>query len=84
LLREVFGNPFRPAAAESVWLGWNGGTVAALARSCYDRGVSDALPIIADALEEAGCADRDILLHCRKEGQHVRGCWVVDLLLAKE
>ena len=42
------------------------------------------LPILADALEEAGCANQDLLAHCRHSGEHVRGCWAVDLLLGKE
>ena len=42
------------------------------------------MPILADALEDAGCTNQDILNHCRGGGEHVRGCWVVDLLLGKE
>jgi hypothetical protein len=50
----------------------------------YDARAFDRLPLLADALEEAGCADADILAHCRSGGGHLRGCWVVDLLLGKE
>ncbi len=48
-----------------------------------DHRAFDRLPILADALEEAGCRDADILGHCREPGEHVRGCWVVDLVLGK-
>jgi hypothetical protein len=84
LIRDVFGNPFRqPPVAEDVWLNWNGGTVPKLARAIYDERRFVDLPILADALEEAGCGDVDVLSHCRDDGEHVRGCWVVDLLLGK-
>jgi hypothetical protein len=63
---------------------WQDGTVPKLAQSIYDERTFDRLPILADALEEAGCDDTDILGHCRGPGPHVHGCWVVDLLLGKE
>jgi hypothetical protein len=66
-----------------IWLRWNDGTVVKLAQSIYDERRFTDLPILADALEDAGCADADILAHCRGPGPHVRGCWVVDLLLGK-
>jgi hypothetical protein len=69
---------------EPAWLSWNEGTVLKLAQSIATDGVVDQLPILADALEDAGCGDADILAHCRGGGEHVRGCWVVDLLLGKE
>jgi hypothetical protein len=85
LLRCVVGNPFRPAPiAAPSWLTWAGGTVVMLARSIYDGRAFDQLPILADALEEAGCTDRDILAHLRGPGPHCRGCWSVDLMLGKE
>jgi hypothetical protein len=59
-------------------------TVIALAEAIYDERAFDRLPILADALEEAGCTNADILNHCRQPGEHVRGCWVVDLILGKE
>jgi hypothetical protein len=83
LVRELFGNPFQPVTVEPAWLRWNGGTVERLARSIHDDRVFDHLPILADALEEAGCDNADMLAHCRGAGPHVRGCWVVDLLLSK-
>jgi hypothetical protein len=83
-LRDIFGNPFRPVSVNPGWLAWKEGAVRKMAQMIYDdRSFSD-LPILADALEEAGCADPAILAHCRAGGEHVRGCWVVDLLLGKE
>jgi hypothetical protein len=81
LLREVFGNPFRPIAFDPAWLT---DAVKALAQMIYDERRFDELPILADALEEADCTSADILSHCRALGTHVRGCWVVDLLLGRE
>jgi hypothetical protein len=83
LLRCIIGNHFRPVTVESFWLSWNNGTVPKIAKSIYDERAFDRLPILADALEDAGCADLDILTHCRQPGEHVRGCWVIDLLLGK-
>jgi hypothetical protein len=81
LLRCIFGNPFRPAAVDSAWLTPG---VVELARAIYDDRAFERMPILADALEEAGCTNADILTHCRLPGPHVRGCWVVDLVLGKE
>jgi hypothetical protein len=58
-------------------------TVVSLAQSIYDDRAIDRLPILADALEDAGCDNAEILNHCRQPGEHVRGCWPVDLLLDK-
>jgi hypothetical protein len=80
LLRCIFGNPFRPVAVES---GWLTSTVAELARGIYADRAFDRLAILADALQDAGCEHPDILGHCRGGGPHVRGCWVVDLVLGK-
>jgi hypothetical protein len=84
LLREHFGNPIHPASVDPSWLAWNGGTIPKLAQAMYDERTFDRLPILADALEEAGCDSADILNHCRKPGGHVRGCWVVDLISGKK
>jgi hypothetical protein len=84
LLRCLFGNPFRPVTADPAWLAWNGGTLGRLARALYDEHAFDRLPILADALEDAGCADADLLAHARGPGPHARACWVVDLLLENE
>jgi len=80
LLRDIFGYPFRPVTLDPAW---RTPTVTSLAQAIYaDRRFAD-LPILADALEDAGCANAAILDHCRQPGEHVRGCWVVDLVLAK-
>jgi len=79
----VFGNPFRPVALDPGWLRWNHGTVPAIARRVYDDRAWHDLPILADALMDAGCDNDDVLAHCRSAGPHVRGCWVVDLLLER-
>jgi hypothetical protein len=80
-LRDIFGNPFRPATFDS---GWRTSDVVALARGMYESRDFSAMPILADALMDAGCDNEDILAHCRSEGPHVRGCWVVDLILGKQ
>jgi hypothetical protein len=84
LLREFFGNPLRPAPAiDPAWLSWDHGLVARLARAIYDGHRFGELPVLADALEEAGCADEALLAHLRGPGPHARGCWALDLLLGK-
>jgi hypothetical protein len=80
-VRDIFGNPFRPVTFNPAWRTSN---VTALAQAIYDDRAFDRLPILADALEDAGCDRVDILNHCRQPGEHVRGCWVVDLVLGKE
>ena len=80
VVRDIFGNPFRPVVADPRWLT---PTVVALAAGIYADRAFDRLPVLADALMEAGCEDADILAHCRGDGPHVRGCWVVDLVLGK-
>jgi hypothetical protein len=82
LLRCIF-NPFRSVSLDPAWLTWNDSTVQKIAQGIYDDRSFDQLPILADALEQAGCSDQDILGHCRSGGEHVRGCWVVDLVLGK-
>jgi hypothetical protein len=87
LLRDLMGNPFRPVALD---LTWRTGEVARLAEAAYAEqspgaGALDSsrLRILADALEEAGCADAGLLNHLRGPGPHARGCWVIDLLLGR-
>jgi hypothetical protein len=80
LLRDIFGNPFRPVAFDPTW---RTEAVVGLARGAYEDRAFDRLPVLADALEDAGCADAAVLAHCRGPGPHVRGCWVVDLILGK-
>jgi len=83
-LRDVFGPlPFRPVPVDLAWLTWHEGTIPRMAQVIYEERAFDRLPILADALEDAGCDNADILDHCRQPGVHVRGCWVVDLLLGK-
>ena len=62
---------------------WLTPTVQSIAAAIYEDRTFDRLPILADALEEAGCTNADVLLHCRRPGEHVRGCWVVDLVLGE-
>jgi hypothetical protein len=81
LLRDLF-NPFPPAVKPS-WLSWNHGTILHFAQSIYDCHSFKDMPILADALEEAGCTSKDLVKHCRQPGGHIRGCWVLDLLLDK-
>ena len=81
LLRCIFGNPFHPVTVDSAW---RTSSVLSLAQTIYDDRAFDRMPILGDALEEVGCANQEILGHCRGPGPHVRGCWVVDLLLGKE
>lgn len=79
-LRDIVGNPFRPVTVAPAW---RTATAVSLATAIYDERAFGRLPILADALEDAGCTDADILSHCRQPGAHVRGCWVVDLVLGK-
>src|SRR5262245_4523174 len=65
----------RPAAKSSI---------QSIAQAIYEEGRFSDMPVLADALEEAGCDDAEFLSHCREPGEHVRGCWVIDLLLGKE
>ena len=80
LIRDIFDglylpNPFDPS--------WRTEAAVALARGMYESRDFAPMPVLADALDDAGCADADILAHCRGPGPHVRGCWVVDLVLGK-
>jgi len=85
ILRDIFGNPFRKMpAVETAWLAWKSGTIPKLAQAIYDERAFDRMPILADTLQEAGWTDADILSHCGQPGPHVRGCWVLDLVLGKE
>src|SRR5262245_1661340 len=82
LLRELF-NPFCRVQPDPTWLAWNEGTAAFLARAIDAEGRFADLPVLADALEEAGCQDASLLNHLRT-GDHVRGCWALDLLIGKK
>ncbi|MBP3954889.1 hypothetical protein J8F10_06280 [Gemmata sp. G18] len=81
VLREIFGNPFRSVALSPDWLT---STAVGLASQMYESRDFGAMPTLADALQDAGCDIADVLDHCRGPGPHVRGCWVVDLVLANE
>jgi len=81
IVRDVSGNPFRPVTFSSEW---RTSTVIALAKHIYESRDFSAMPILADALQDAGCDNDDVLNHCRDPQQvHVRGCWVVDGVLGK-
>lgn len=79
-LRDLLAFPVPPTLDPSCL----SGTVVALAEAIYDERAFDRLPVLADALEDGGCTNQDILSHCRTFGEHVRGCWVVDLILSKD
>jgi hypothetical protein len=81
LLREILGNPFRPVVFAP---DWRTNVAVSLARQMHESRDFSAMPILADALEDAGCDNEQLLGHCSGPGPHVRGCWVVDLLLGKE
>lgn len=90
LLRDIFGNPFRSASIDPVWLCWNDAIIVRLAQAVYHERILPAgtlditrLLFLADALEEAGCTDEQILRHLRSGGDHYRGCFVLDALLGK-
>jgi hypothetical protein len=80
LLKDLLGNPSRPVALDPASLTPD---VLELARTIYDGRAFDRMPILADALEDSGCDDSDILNHCREPGPHSKGCWVIDLVLGK-
>jgi hypothetical protein len=84
LLRDLFGNPFRPVCVQPAWRLWDGGTLVQMAQVIYDEHHFGDLPVLADALEDAGCADEALLGHLRGPGPHARGCWALDLLLGKQ
>ncbi len=82
LLQDIFGNPFRPVTFSPEW---RTSTAVAIAKEMYESRDFSAMPILADALQDSGCDNDDVLNHCRDEkATHVRGCWVVDLVLGKE
>lgn len=81
LLLDLFGGP--PGRA-GIAVEWRTTTVVSLAKGMYESGDFSSMPILADALQDAGCDNEDVLSHCRCPGPHVRGCWVVDLILGKE
>ncbi len=83
IYRDVLGEPFRRPRVAWRWQTWNGGAVVRVAAAVYEEHRFGELPVLADALQEAGCADPEVLGHCRTPGVHVRGCWLLDALLGK-
>jgi hypothetical protein len=82
LVREIVGNPYRPVKFDRAW---RTAAVTSIALACYEARDFSSLPILADALEDAGCDNEEVLSHCRDAGRfHARGCWVVDLVLGKK
>ncbi len=84
LLRDVLFPSLHAVRFRPAWCLWDGGAAGKIAREIYDRRRFEELPVLADALEEAGCDERLVLDHLRRPGQHVRGCWVLDLALGQE
>lgn len=85
LLRDIFGHLlFGPVTVHPDVLAWNDRLVVRLARAIYEERRWGDMPILADALLDAGCDNEEVMAHCRTGGEHVRGCWVVDLLRGKE
>jgi hypothetical protein len=80
LIRDLFVLPGRNFSGDP---GWRSSRVKSVAQTIYEERRFEDLPILADALEEAGCTNAELLDHCRQPGEHVRGCWVVDLILDK-
>jgi hypothetical protein len=81
-IRDVAGNPFRPVSIDPHWLDANGGQVRAVARGIAEEGRFADLPVLADALEDAGCSDEQVLSHARQPA-HYRGCWLLDAIVGK-
>jgi hypothetical protein len=84
ILRDIVGSPFYQVSLPQAILEWSDRTILRMAQTIYDDRQFEILSILADALEEAGCHDTVIMGHCRQGGEHVRGCWLIDLLLNKE
>ncbi|HEV3142578.1 MAG TPA: hypothetical protein VGZ47_01710 [Gemmataceae bacterium] len=84
LLRDIFGPLlFRWIRFADEWHEWKHGCLRKLARTIYEDERFDLLPILSDALQEAGCTDAELLAHCHAKTPHVRGCWVVDWILGR-
>src|SRR5205823_5559696 len=81
LVRDVFSNLYSPVILDPMCREWREALVARLARSIYEDRSFECMPILGDALEEAGCTDVEVLAHCRADTKHARGCWVLDLVL---
>jgi hypothetical protein len=91
LIRDLVASPSRCVELDAARLAWKKGLIVSLAQTAYDQRIlpagtlsNERLAILADALEEAGCTTQEILSHLRRGGDHVRGCWAVDLILSKD
>jgi hypothetical protein len=84
ILRCTFGNPFRPVTLDTALLRWKQGMGVQLAQAIYEERRFQDLPVLADALEDGGCTNTDLLSHFRGPGPHVLGCWGLDAVLKKE
>lgn len=84
IIRDLFGSPFQPFRFDAAWLNVQGRGAGELAETIYRDRRFDLLPSLGDVLEKSGCHDERVLAHCRSDGPHVRGCWVIDALLQKE
>lgn len=84
VFRCLLGNPFRPIHLEPRCFVWNGGVVVKIARRIDETQHFGHLPVLADALEEAGCTSESVLTHCREERTHALGCHVLDYLLSRD
>ncbi len=84
VMREIAGDPFADIYLDPALVGWRDGTIPKLAQACYDSNDFSMIGILGDALEEAGCNERAILEHVRREQTHYRGCWAIDLILGKK
>ena len=80
---DIFGNPFQQTTLHPSVNAWSNGTVRKLAQVIYDGKQWDRLPLLADAMEDAGCEDEAVLTHLRTSGSHNRGDWVVDQILGR-
>jgi hypothetical protein len=83
LARDLLGEFYYPTLVPPEWLRWQDGAVVKMARAIYDDRSFTDLPILADALEDAGCQDERLLGHCRGQAEHARGCWALDALLGR-
>lgn len=83
MLHEIFGNPFRPVTIAPECLSWNRGLIRRMAEEIYEQRTFDECPILADALEEAGCNHAGLVAHLHEPQHHVRGCWALDAILER-
>jgi hypothetical protein len=80
IIRDIYGNPFRPAAPDAACAA---AAVVTVAKMIYEADAFECMGRLVEVLDEAGCTSKEVLDHCRAPGPHVRGCWVVDMILRK-